>query len=162
VRVTLRETWARLRRLDERIVDSPIGWLLPGGASYKVGRRHPGSSDRSWPYWFGVLLQGPVRGALSGWNYNAGRERGYLDRARPECAALIARFPHRLPPEDLADIEQTLRGREPEQAVRALAVALVKHRVTITEDEFAAIKAATEGRLTYGRMPDELATLVRG
>jgi hypothetical protein len=60
----------------------------------------------------------------------------------------------------LADLDETARGREPEQAVRLLAKTLVAERVPITQEEYAAINAVTAGRLTYGRMPVELAELV--
>jgi hypothetical protein len=51
-------------------MDSPLGWLLPGGAAYKLGRRSArrggDSSWRKWPF---------LAGLLDGWNYNVGRER---------------------------------------------------------------------------------------
>jgi hypothetical protein len=61
--------WQRLRRSDERIMDSPVGWLLPGGAAYKLGRRSATRGDKTlhlWPF---------AAGLLDGWNYNVGRER---------------------------------------------------------------------------------------
>jgi hypothetical protein len=51
--------WERLRRSDERITDSPAGWLLPGGAAYKLGRRsgREGTDPRwrRWPFVAGLL-----------------------------------------------------------------------------------------------------------
>ena len=78
--MSLRQGYERLRRLDRRIMESPVGWILPSGTSYKLGRRDPGPTDRRSVYWLGVLLQGPVRGLLSGWNYNVGRERTQRER----------------------------------------------------------------------------------
>lgn len=61
--------WQRLRKSDERIMDSPVGWILPGGAAYKLGRRSAKHGKKTWhklPF---------VAGLLDGWNYNVGRER---------------------------------------------------------------------------------------
>lgn len=60
--------YQRLRRSDERIMESRIGWLLPGGAAYKLGQRDTRGDGRArlWPY---------LGGWLNGWNYNVGRER---------------------------------------------------------------------------------------
>jgi hypothetical protein len=67
-------TWDRLRALDQRLMDSKLGWLLPGGFEYKLGQRDRSENERWWVY-----LLGPLRG----WNYNAGRERAARDRDRP-------------------------------------------------------------------------------
>jgi hypothetical protein len=50
-------------------MDSPVGWLLPGGAAYKFGRMSGRHGKKRWhkmPF---------LAGLLDGWNYNVGRER---------------------------------------------------------------------------------------
>ena len=50
-------------------MDSPVGWILPGGAAYKLGRRSAKHGKKTWhklPF---------LAGLLDGWNYNVGRER---------------------------------------------------------------------------------------
>jgi hypothetical protein len=60
-------------------MESPVGWVLPGGFAYKLGRRS-GRKDtdprwKPWPF---------VGGALDGWNYNVGRERSLRERGIDE------------------------------------------------------------------------------
>lgn len=66
-----------LRRLDDRALNSRLGWLLPGGLGifYKLGRRDRSPRERLWPY----LLD-----PLCGWLYNSGREDALRQAARRE------------------------------------------------------------------------------
>lgn len=57
-------------------MEGPVGWVLPGGIAYKLGRRS-GLRDtdprwRRWPF---------LGGLLDGWNYNVGRERSLRERS---------------------------------------------------------------------------------
>jgi hypothetical protein len=55
-------------------MESRAGWLLPGGAAYKIGQRagRRGSRRRqSWLFFTGDWL--------NWWNYNVGRDRGEVD-----------------------------------------------------------------------------------
>lgn len=59
-----RSDWAR--RSDERIMRSWFGWLLPGGAATKLGRRDRSPKTRLSAY----VIGGPVQG----WLYNLARQ----------------------------------------------------------------------------------------
>jgi hypothetical protein len=73
----MRSFFERLRRSDERILESPAGWLLPGGWAYKLGRRNYEGTPR-WRVW-------PLGGGLlDWWNYNVGRERARRERGIDE------------------------------------------------------------------------------
>jgi hypothetical protein len=132
-------------------MDSRVGWLLPGGIAYKVGQRDPKRGERLVPYLFG---------ALDGWNYNAGRERAVLGRHRADCEPFVASFASRLPSAAVDEVSRLVAGREPEQGIRTLAAAAVAEGVPITRLEFERFRSLTEGRLTYGRLPHDLAQLV--
>lgn len=149
--------WRRLRGTDQRIMDSRAGWVLPGGAAYKAGRFAGRRGSRQGALW--LLLSGNW---LDWWNYNAGREQAAVERVRGECLPVIARFNDRLPQNVMTDLAAQVQGTEPEQAVRSLAKALVVTGVPITPAEFDDINAVTTDRLTYGRIPADLAALVVG
>ncbi len=136
-------------------MDSRAGWLLPGGSAYKVGRYAGRRGSRHTAFW--LLLTGNW---LDWWNYNAGRERAATETVRGECVPVIVRFGDRLPQQVVGELDAQVQGAEPEQAVRSLAKALVAHRVPITQPELDEIRAVAAGRLTYGRLPSGLASLV--
>lgn len=75
----LRRGYERLRRSDERIMESRAGWLLPGGAAYKLGQRAGRRGSRRDRFW--LFLAGDW---LNWWNYNVGRDRGERKRQRDD------------------------------------------------------------------------------
>jgi hypothetical protein len=56
----------RLWRLDDRVYESRLGWLMPGGVFWKLGRRDSSGRERIAPYFLGFT---------EGWFYNAARAR---------------------------------------------------------------------------------------
>jgi hypothetical protein len=65
----------KLWRLDDRAYESRLGWLMPGGIAWKLGRRSAKPGERAWPYFFGFM---------DGWFFNAARERTAKERAAQE------------------------------------------------------------------------------
>jgi hypothetical protein len=75
----LRRSYERLRQSDERIINSRIGWLLPGGAAFKLGQRAGRRGSQRSHWW--LLLTGDW---LNWWNYNVGRDRAAAEQPARE------------------------------------------------------------------------------
>lgn len=67
-----RTKWAR--GVDDRAYESKVGWLMPFGLFWKLGRRDERPGERFWPYFLNPI---------GGWVYNAGRERRARENTGP-------------------------------------------------------------------------------